>query len=117
MATSTSPAFPDGDTPTILRTTEKPVRSIKGQRPRTASTTVPRRGVKQVLTQNRQEPPASRQNPDRRRTASPGATDGAAVDVAGSGLVVGGFEYPRAVAGVRGDDRDSCNGRHVVGVL
>jgi hypothetical protein len=30
--------FPDGDTKVVRRTTDQPVRSIKGQRPRTAST-------------------------------------------------------------------------------
>ena len=33
--------LPDQDTRTVRRTTEQPVRSIKGQRPRTASTSIP----------------------------------------------------------------------------
>ena len=32
--------LPDGDTRTVRRTTEQPVRNIKGQRPRTADTSI-----------------------------------------------------------------------------
>ena len=32
--------LPDGETQIVRRTTHKPVRSIKGQRPRTAHTTI-----------------------------------------------------------------------------
>jgi hypothetical protein len=35
--TTLASAFPDGDTKIISRTTTQPVRSIKGQRPRTAT--------------------------------------------------------------------------------
>ena len=58
----------DGETRVVRRTTETAVRSIKGQRPRTAGTIVPRRNVKQVLTQIRQGPTAST------RDARPGST-------------------------------------------
>ncbi|WP_345607161.1 hypothetical protein [Pseudonocardia adelaidensis] len=41
MWTTLAIELPDGDSKIVRRTTDQPTRSIKGQRPRTADTSVP----------------------------------------------------------------------------